>query len=124
MMVDDDDVAFGGATAHLGDEAAVVLRALLADATFGSRVELGPKLARFRQHAKFGAVAVLRFFLPVGNGAVLVDLVKTIQHGLVGELVQLFAAKIIVAPLHVADAQGADSSRIDGGGAFRRKQAL
>jgi hypothetical protein len=42
VMVDDDDVALRSAAAHLGDEAAVVLRALLSGATVGASVELRP----------------------------------------------------------------------------------
>ena len=65
-----------------------------------TRARLSPEATR-----EFGAVAVLRFFLPVGDGAVLIDLVEPVQDRLVGELVQLLAAKIVVAPLHVADAK-------------------
>ena len=68
MMVDDDDVAFGGAAAHLGDEAAVVFFAFLAETGIGAGVELVPKRARLGQFGEFGAVSGLRSFFPGGDG--------------------------------------------------------
>ena len=54
---------------------------------------------------EFGAVAGLRRFLPRGDGAVVLDLFQSAKHWLVGEVVEFLAAEIVVAPLHVADAQ-------------------
>ena len=48
---------------------------------------------------------VLRHLLPGGDGAVVLDLLQSAEHGLVGEVVELLAAQIVVAPLHVADVQ-------------------
>ena len=44
-------------------------------------------------------------FLPGGDGAVVLDLLQPAEHGLVGQVVELLAAQIVVAPLHVADLQ-------------------
>ncbi len=33
----------------------------------------------------------------------MLDLLQTAKHGLIGKVVQLLAAQIVVAPLHVAD---------------------
>ena len=49
MVVDDDDVAFGRFPAHLGDEAALELLALAADAVVGAGIQLGPELAGLGQ---------------------------------------------------------------------------
>ena len=49
MMVDNDNVAFGGAPAHFGNEAALVFGAFLADTSVGSGVEFVPERACFRQ---------------------------------------------------------------------------
>ncbi len=84
--------------------------ALLAEAGVGARVELVPESAGFGQFGEFGAVAGLRRFLPGGDGAEVLDLFQAAEHGLVGEVVELFAAEIIVASFHVADAQLAISS--------------
>ena len=108
MMVDDDDVALGGAAAHLGNEAAVELLALRADAAIGARVELGPQMAVLRQVGQLGAVAGFGRLLPVADDAELVDLLQPVQHRLRGEVVELLAAEIIAAALHVADAQLAE----------------
>ena len=43
--------------------------------------------------------------LPRGDGAVVLDLLQAAQHRLVGKVVELLAAQIVVAPLHVADVQ-------------------
>src|SRR5580692_3203037 len=96
MMIDDDDVALGGATAHLGNEAAIIFFAFLAETGIG---------ARLGQFGEFGAVPGLRCFLPGGDGAIVFDLFESAEHGLIGEIDELFAAKIIVASFHVADAE-------------------
>ena len=105
VMVDDDDVALGGAPPHLGDEAAIELLAIGADAAVGARVQLGPQVAVLRQLGQFGAIAGLGRLLPVADDAELVDLFQSVQHRLAGEVVKLLAAEIIAAALHVADAQ-------------------
>src|SRR5580693_4724987 len=105
MMIDDDDVALGGATAHLGNEAAIIFFAFLAETGIGARIEFVPKGARLGQFGEFGAVPGLRCFLPGGDGAIVFDLFESAEHGLIGEIDELFAAKIIVASFHVADAE-------------------
>ncbi len=57
MVVDDDDVALGGASPHLGDEATFVFVALRAEARIGAGVELVPDRAGLGQFGKFGAVS-------------------------------------------------------------------
>ena len=57
VMVDDNDVAFRCPAAHLGDEAALALAALLSDTRFRAGVELVPEQAGFGQFGQFGAVA-------------------------------------------------------------------
>src|ERR1700737_2897483 len=105
VMVDDDDVALGSAAAHLGNEAAVELLALGADAAIGAGIDLPPKLARLRQSGNFGTVAAPGGLLPLADDLELVDFVEPVQHRLIGEVVELFAAKIVGASFHVANAQ-------------------
>src|ERR1700721_114630 len=128
MMIDYNDVALRGFATHLGDEAAVVFFALLAEASIGARIELVPERARLGQFGEFGAIAGLRRLLPCGNGAVVLDLFKPAEDGLVGEIDQLLAAKIIIASLHVADAQFAIAFReqrtLQRGNVFEKKLFL
>ena len=105
MMIDDDDVALHRLAPHFGDEAFVPGAAFLAEAGVGARVELVPERAGFGQRREFGTVAGLRHLLPGGDGAVVLDLLQSAEHRLVGEVVELLAAQIVVAPLHVADVQ-------------------
>ena len=104
-MVHDDDVALGGAAAHLGDEAALELLAVGANAAVGARVQLGPEMAVVGHLRQFRAVAGFGGLLPVADDAEVVDLLQPVQHRLGGEVVELLAAEIIAASLHVADAQ-------------------
>src|SRR5580692_720486 len=53
--------------------------------------------------SKFSAVACVGRLFPCGDGAVVFDLFQTAKHGLIREIEKLFAAEIVVAPLHVAD---------------------
>src|SRR5258708_6354937 len=105
MVVDDDDVALGGAAPHLSDEAVLPFLAFLAETGIGAGVELVPESARLGQFREFRAIASLRRLLPRGDGAVVLDLFQSAEHRLVGEIKELFAAEIVVAPLHVTDAQ-------------------
>jgi hypothetical protein len=105
MMVDDDYVALECASPHLGHEAALELLALGADAALGAGIELGPELACFRDRGKLGAIAGHRHLLPFRNRAVLLDLFQSAENGLIGQLVKLLPAQIVVATLHVTDAQ-------------------
>ena len=105
MVIDDDDVALRRAPPHLGDEAAVVFFAFLSQTGIGPGVEFVPESAGLGQFREFRAVAGLRRLFPRGDGAVMLDLFQPAEHRLVGEIEKLFAAKIVVAPLHVTDAQ-------------------
>ncbi len=105
VMVDDDDVALHRLAVHLGDEAAVPGAALLSQAGIGAGVDLVPERAGLGKRRQFGPVAGIRHFLPGGDGAVVLDLLQSAEHGLVGQVVELLAAQIVVAPLHVTDLQ-------------------
>src|ERR1700693_5962078 len=105
MMIDCDDVALGRPPPHLGDEATVKLAALLPGAGFGPRVELLPNRARLGQFRESRAIPGPRGLFPCGDGAVVLDLIESAEHGLAGKVVEFLAAQIIVAPLHVADAK-------------------
>ncbi len=48
---------------------------------------------------------VLRDLFPGRDGAVVLDLLQAAEHGLIGKVIKLFAAQIVVAPLHVADVE-------------------
>src|ERR1700692_4962365 len=103
MMIDDDSFPLHPAAAHFGDEAAFPLAAFLSDACVCSRVQFVPESAGLWKLGKFRAVACGGCFFPRGNRAVLLDLLQTTEHWLIGKVVELFAAEIIVATLHVAD---------------------
>ncbi len=102
-MVDDDDVALHRFAAHFRDVATLKLAALLTNAGLGARVEFVPQQAGLRQFRQLGPVARAGRFFPGGDGAILLDLLQAVQHRLIRQVVKLFAAQIIVAPLHVAD---------------------
>ena len=105
VVVHDDDVALGRVAAHLGDEAAVIVLAFLAETGIGPRIELVPESAGFGQFGEFGAIAGLRCFLPGGDGAEMLNLFQPAENRLIGEVEELLAAEIVVATLHVADAE-------------------
>ena len=105
MVVDDNDVALGGATAHFRDEAAVELLALRADAAVGASIQLRPELAALGKIGEFGAVARLRRLVPIADDAKLVDLFQPAQDRLIGEVVELLTAKVVCMALHVAHPQ-------------------
>ena len=90
---------------HLGDEAACPTRCISAQAGVGAGIQLVPERAGLGKRRQFGAVAGLRRLLPGRDRAVLFDLFQAAQHRLVGQVVELLAAQIVVAPLHVADVQ-------------------
>src|SRR5579862_7661069 len=110
-MVDDDDVALSGAAAHFGNQAAVELLTLRADAAIGAGVELAPERACFGQLGQFGAVAGDCGLLPVADDLELADLFQSVQYRLVSEIVELLAAEIVGASFHVTDAQLAEVLR-------------
>jgi hypothetical protein len=66
-----------------------------------------PERTGLRQFREFGSVSSLRGLLPRGNGAIVLNLFQATQHGLIGKVIELFAAQVIVAPLHVTDVQPA-----------------
>src|ERR1700674_2072797 len=107
MMIDDDDVTLHRPAVHFRDETSIPRAAFLADTGVGTRVDLMPERAGLGEFREFGAVSGLRRLLPRGNGAVVLDLLQAAQYWLAGEVIELFAAQIVVAPLHVADVQTA-----------------
>jgi hypothetical protein len=108
MVIDDDEVGLEGAAAHLGDKAAAVVGACGAEAGVGAGVELVPEGGGFGEGGKLGAVAGFSDLLPLGDLAVLVDLVKARENGLVTKGEELAATKIVGAAFHVADSQFAE----------------
>ena len=64
VMVDDDDVGFGGALAHFRDEALGELGAVGADAVLAGRCDLAPERQIFRQIFHLGAIARLGVAAP------------------------------------------------------------
>src|SRR5437762_2215488 len=71
MVVDDDEVALDGPAAHLRDEAALEVRAGLAQARLSSGIEFGPERRRLRQNGQLSTVAGLGGLFPFGDLAVL-----------------------------------------------------
>ncbi len=108
VVIDDDEVGFEGAAAHLGDEAAAVVGTGRAEAGVGAGIELVPEGGGFGEGGELGAVAGFSDALPLGDLAVLVDLVQSRQNRLVTESEELAAAEVVGATLHVADAQLAE----------------
>ncbi len=67
VVIDDDDVAFGGALVHQRDEAALVIRALLAGAEIAPGVDFRPGGAALGQRLDFGAVAEFGGLFPLAG---------------------------------------------------------
>ena len=105
VMIDDDDVAFHRFAMHFGDEAAVPGAAFLPQTSVGAGVNFVPERAGFRERCEFGTVSSIRYLLPRGDSAVVLDLLQSAKHGLVGKVVELLPAQIVIAPLHVTDLQ-------------------
>ena len=57
MVIDDDDIGFGGALTHAGDEALVVSRTGGAQTRLGGRRDLFPERQILRKIFQLGAVA-------------------------------------------------------------------
>src|SRR5215813_9102886 len=104
-MVDDDDVTFHRPASHFGNEAALPLWTFLSGATLGAGIQLGPELAVFRQSTQFGAISAFRDLLPFGNLAIVLDLFQPAEDRLIGQVVEFLPAEIVIAALHVTDAQ-------------------
>src|SRR5215468_9044160 len=105
MMVDDDNVTLHRPPPHLGDETSLPRAALLTQATLSSGIELVPEKACFRQRYQFRPVSGLGSFLPGRDRAVVLNFLESRQYGVFGQVIKLFPAKIVVTPLHVADAE-------------------
>ncbi|MEZ5362510.1 MAG: hypothetical protein R2748_09310 [Bryobacterales bacterium] len=81
VVIDDDDVRFGGLLVHLGDEAAVELRTLRSGTHLAAGVELVPGGGVGAQLDELGAVASLGFGLPLLDAAELFDLFEACEMG-------------------------------------------
>src|ERR1019366_5538230 len=71
----------------------------------GTRIELRPQLARLRDGRQFGAITGCSNCLPLPYRSKLIDLFQPVQNRSIGQVVEFFTAKIVVATLHVADLQ-------------------
>ena len=111
MMIHNDDVAFDRLAPHFRDEAAFPLAAILPQAGVRARIQLVPQHAGFGKFGQLGAVARLRSFFPRHHRAILLNLVKSAQHRLLGQVVKLLAAQIVVATLHVTNRKPSARSR-------------
>ena len=107
MVVDDDDVGLERFATHGGDEAALPVGAGLAEAGFGAGVEFGPERGGFGEGVDLGAIAGFGGLLPLGDVVELVDLFEAVEERVVAQGVELVAAEIVAAALHVADLQWA-----------------
>ena len=92
-----------GALVHQGDEAALEVGALLAGAQVGAGIHLGPGGAGFRQRLDFGAVAEFGGLLPLADDLEIGHFFQAGEHRLLFGVVDLLAAGVVVAALHVAD---------------------
>ena len=114
MVIDDDDIALGGAAAHLGDEAAIVVGAALAEAGVAARIEFGPELAGLGKLVELDSVSGLGGLLPFGDLLILRDFFESVEDGLTAQGVELVPAEIVGAALHIADAQRAEQRLEEG----------
>ncbi len=104
-MVHNDDVALRRLPPHLRDEAPLVIRTLLPQASLAPRVQLGPHRARLRQAVNLHPVARLRRLFPLRNRLVLADLFQSIQNRLAPQPIQLVPAQVVRPALHVRHPQ-------------------
>ena len=114
VVVDDDDVGLECFAAHGGDEAALPVGTGLAEAGFGAGVELLPERGGLGESVDLGAVAGFGGLLPGGDVVELVDLFEAVEERVVAQCVELMAAEIIAAALHVADLQWAEEGFEEG----------
>ena len=108
MMVDDDDVGFGGALPHASDEAVGVAGTRRADTVLRAGGDLLPEGQILGQVLDFGAVAGLRVRQPSFDHAQMVGVVRARHERregglgtLLPERVEAMEAQIVAAPLHV-----------------------
>ncbi len=105
MVVDDDDIGFRGALVHQGDKAALILLALRSRAEFGARVDLAPGSAVLGKSSNFRPVPRLRGQLPVANNLKVRDFFQPRKRGRILRVIDLLAAGVVAAALHVTDPQ-------------------
>ena len=124
VVVDDHDVAGVRALVHQGEEAAVELLALLAGAKIAARVHFGPGAARFRQLLDLRAVAEFGGLLPGLDHLEIGDFFQAGQHRFAVGIVDLLPAGVVVAALHVADAQRARKMLLQKGNVLEEELLL
>ena len=124
VVVDDDDVAFQRPLVHQGDETAVVVGALLAAAQFGAGIHLGPGGSGLGEALDFGAVAELAGLFPFADDLEIGDFLQAGEHRGVFGVVDLLAAGVIIAPLHVADLEGAREVLLEEGDVLEKELLL
>src|ERR1017187_1084957 len=107
VVVDDDDVAFQRPLVHQRDETAVVVGTLLAAAQFGPGVDLRPGGGGLGKALDFGAVAELAGLFPLADDFEIGDFLQAGEHRGVLRVVDLLVAGVIIAPIYVADLEGA-----------------
>ena len=107
VVVDDDDVGFGGPLVHQSDEAAVELFALLAGAELAAGVETVPDGAVLRQFLELGAVSGFGLLFPGADELAVLDFDESGQGRTLLGFVELLAAEVVVAALHVGHVERA-----------------
>ena len=83
-----------------------IVGALLPAAQFGAGIHLGPGRGGFGQGLDFGAVADLGGLFPLADDLEIGDFFQAGEHRRILGVVDLLAAGVIIAPLHVADLEG------------------
>src|SRR5688500_10809125 len=104
-MVNDYDVAVECALMHQRDEAPLKLRTFLAAAHIAPRVDFRPDGTVLGKRADLSAIACLGCGFPLANDPKIRDLFQTGKHGHLICVVDLLAARVVVAAFHVADPQ-------------------
>ena len=107
VVVDDDDVGLGGPLVHQSDEAAVELFALLAGAELAAGVETVPDGAVLRQFLELGAVSGFGLLFPGADEPAVLDFDESGQGRALLGFVELLAAEVVVAALHVGHVERA-----------------
>ena len=107
VVVDDDDVGFGGPLMHQSDEAAVELFALLAGAELAAGVEMVPDGAVLRELLELGAVSGFGLLFPGADELEVLDFDESGKGGALLGFVELLAAEVVVAALHVGHVERA-----------------
>ena len=101
-MIDDDDFGFLRSTPHAGDEARIEVRTLLAQAGFGTSVDVAPERERLGKIRELGAIAGFTLSRPVTDLVEVIDFIETIEHRRRLGARETIQAKIVAAAFHVS----------------------